>query len=321
MGKSNFNTLVRLYLEGKISEEEKIKLEAWMDVRKTEDTGDLELSREDAEAIYRKIISEDTTEQEVRELASIKGRRTVLWWTYRVAASVLLVALVAYLGWQQGFLDDAVTKVASSGNTEKIILKDGSLVWLKGTSNLVYYNKYDEGIRYSELKGEALFEVAEDEKHPFVINCGNVTLKVVGTSFSVRAVNDSVELRVLTGKVNFSTSRNKAGVDVVPNEKIVYGGGDNIVKVPMDTQTASAVTKDTEYMMSFKGATLSEVLARLEKKFDVTFALENNAAATCRITIDITDYSLDKSLEILSDVLYITWKRNGKTIRVSGKGC
>jgi transmembrane sensor len=319
MGKSNFDTLVRRYLEGQISEEEKVKLEAWMDVRKTEDSGDLELSKEEAETIYQKIISKESTEQEVRELASRKNR-TLTWWTYRVAASVLILVVVGYLGWRQGFLDGAVTKVASSGNTEKVILKDGSLVWLKGTSELVYYHQYEEGIRYSELKGEALFEIAEDENHPFIINCGDARLRVVGTSFSVRAMNDSVELRVLTGTVNFSTSGNTAGIDVVPNEKIVYGGGDKLVRKSMDT-VVSEITEDTEYMMSFKGATLQEVLARLEKKFEVKFKLGSTLSASCRVTIDITDHSLDKSLEILSDILDLTWKKNGKTILVSGNGC
>lgn len=321
MGNSNFDKLIRRYLENRVSEEERIKIEAWMDVRKTGDTGDLELSPDDADKIYQKIISSNTTEREIRELASVKGRRTFMWWAYRAAASLLLVALVGYLGWKHGFQDGAVTEFASAGVTEKVILKDGSLVWLKGNSSLIYYYDYGADVRYSELKGEALFEVAKDAAHPFIIRCGNATLKVLGTSFSVRAVDDSIELHVLTGKVNFSTSEDQDGVDVAPNEKVLYRESASIVKVSMEADDVSDITGDTEYPMSFRNAMLGEVLMRLEKKFDVVFTLDNKVLASCRVTLDITDHSLDKSLEILSDVLNITWKQDGKTIRVGGTGC
>lgn len=320
MGKSNFDILVRRYLSGEISEEEKVKLEAWMDIRKTKDTGDLELNREEAEKIYQTIVSKDTTPEELRELAASKTRRDSVWWTYRIAASILLIALVGYLGWEHGLQDGEFIKVASSGDTEKAILKDGSLVWLKGNSNLVYYNNYQEGLRYSELKGEALFEIAEDDKHPFIVSVGKATIRVVGTSFSLRTMNDSIELRVLTGTVNFSIPENKAGIDVLPYERILYGGGE-LVKASMDPAGATKYIDDTEYWMAFNGAPLDEVINRLEKKFDVKFRFEGKAPPTCRVTIDLTDHSLDKSLEILSDILDLTWKQHGKTIVVSGKGC
>lgn len=321
MGKSNFDKLKRRYLEDQVSEKERIRIEAWMDVRKTEGTGDLEMSKEEAEKMYQCIVSEDCSVSDIRRLASVKKSRTILWWTYRLAAGLLIVGLVGYFGWMHGFRDGSTTEITSTGNTEKVILKDGSLVWLKGTSNLTYYNKYEEGIRYSELKGEALFEIAKDASHPFIIQCGDVKLKVLGTSFSVRAVNDSIELKVLTGKVNFSTSANKDGIDVVPNEKVLYGGGYDIVKLSMNTEDASVVTAGTEYTMSFTSASLSDVLSRMEKKFDVTFKVNSSSLPSCRVTLDITDHSLEKSLEILSDVLNITWKQEGKTIIVSGNGC
>jgi len=321
MSKSNFDRLMKRYLLNQVSEDEKIKIEAWMEVRKTEDTGDMELSREEAELLFQKITNKTSSTGEVRTLASVKKRHTTMWWTYRIAASLLVITIVSYLGWKRGLHDGSVTEIASQGNTEKVILKDGSLVWLKGSSNLRYENNYEEGIRYSELKGEALFEIAKDANHPFIIKCGDVTLKVVGTSFSVRNVNDSIELRVLTGKVNFSTTREPNGLDVSPNEKIVYGGGENIRKLTMNAGDAAAATEDTQYPMAFNETSLVNVLKALEMKFDVAIQLDNNKVGSCRVTVDLTDRSLAKSLEILADVLSITWKQEEKTIIVSGEGC
>src|SRR5690349_21218276 len=130
MAKSNYDKLSRKYLEDKLSEPEKKKLEFWMLLTKRK--GDLELGKEDAEKIYQAIVNPNTTGKELRDLAA--GNRDVLWYTWRIAATLLVVGLVGYFGWQQGFRDGAITEVASAGDTEKVILKDGSLVWLKGES-------------------------------------------------------------------------------------------------------------------------------------------------------------------------------------------
>src|SRR5258706_2663308 len=138
-------------------------------------------------------------------------------------------------------------EVVSNNGVEKIILNDGSLVWLRAGSRLVYFEKPEDGIRYAELKGEALFEVAKDVSHPFVIRCGEARIRVLGTSFSVRTVSDSLELKVLTGTVNFSSATNKAGMDVVPNERLVYKVDGKIEKFSMDKKEVPAIVADTEY--------------------------------------------------------------------------
>src|SRR5690606_21661892 len=116
-------------------------------------------------------------------------------WSLGIAAGLLLATVVTYFLWHTASVQPGRLKVVAENGMEKIMLNDGSLVWLRGESTLVYYQKTD-GTRYGELAGEALFEVAKDSLHPFMLNCGDVTVKVLGTSFTLKEGSDHIELNV-----------------------------------------------------------------------------------------------------------------------------
>lgn len=320
MENSNLHNLLKRYLTGQVNEQEKAKIEAWLDLRKTEAATDLELSSEDEERLFQKLINKTSSVEDIKELTSIR-KQNVIKWTLRVAASILVIVMVSYFGWQQGVKNVALTEVTSTTGTEKIILNDGSLVWLKGSTNLIYYNKDREGVRYSELKGEALFEIAKDPSRPFIIQCGDAKIKVLGTSFSVRYAADTLELKVLTGKVNFSLAANANGIDVSPNEKVLYTGNGQLVKIPMNTTDAIDAVAGTQYPMAFSDQTLDAVIERLQKKFDVIISLTSARIGSCHITVDLTDHSLEKSLDIITEILNIQYQMDGRNITVRGNGC
>ncbi len=317
MEKSNFDQLMKRYLANEVSREEKIKIEAWLDMIKTE--GNMELSKADEEKLFQKIASGKGNVEEIEEFHhKIYNRETgASRWVLRIAASLLLISAVAYGVW----IGVIKNHFPASNAVEKMILNDGSLVWLKGQSQLTYYNKPAEGIRYAELKGEALFEVAKDANHPFVIHCGEVNLKVLGTSFSVKSNRDTLELKVLTGIVNISSPTDREGVDVEPNEKVMYTTNHQMEVQSMGREEVTLITANTEYNMSFTNQPLKEASVKLERKFDVNIKLASKKLGECRITANLTDHSLESSLQILKEVLDIEETRNGSTITLSGDGC
>src|SRR6185295_18844700 len=111
---------------------------------------------------------------------------------------------------------------ATVSNVKKVILADGTLVWLKDNSTLKYPDRFPEaGIRQVVLEGEALFEVAKDPGHPFVIEAGTFKTTVLGTSFHIKSGNERFEVTVFTGKVSLSTTQHHNTVVVLPHEKVV----------------------------------------------------------------------------------------------------
>lgn len=320
METSNFDRLLERYLNGQTTEEETRKIEGWLDIEKIHNRSGERHSREMEERLFQKIVSKHPDLAGLRGIIPSKKKVSPSQWIFRIAAALTLIALMSYIGWYVGKSDNGGIQVASTGVVKKVILEDGSLVWLKGNSKIVYYENKNEGIRYSELKGEALYEIAKDANRPFIVNCGDVRLKVLGTSFSVKMHGDSMELQVLTGKVNLSTDADAMGVDVLPNQKAVFANG-KINKLSINVHEALSAIADTEYNLKFVNTPLEEVVAGLEKKFDARIKIENKDAGRCGLTIDLVDQSLEHALEMITEVLDVNYERDGESFVIRGHGC
>lgn len=323
MKKSNFDRLLERYLTGQVSEAERIKMEAWLDVMKTEEGSDLELDDADEEKLFQKITSNIGNVEEIfafrpHESKTQTSLLTGRWLQY--AAVFMLLVAVSYTTWY--FINNISTsqEVIAKDDIEKIILDDGTIVWLHKDSKLAY-KKGGAGDRQVMLAGEALFEVAKDPGNPFTISCGAVIVKVLGTSFSLKATDERIELKVLTGKVHLSSAINKTGVEVAPNEKVIYSTEGLIERIMLEKEDLLAITARTEYDMHFTNTSMALVAAKIEKKFNVGLVIENKQLNTCRITADFTDHSLDTTLKMISELLEIGYTINGNTVVITGKGC
>lgn len=318
MEKSNFDQLLERYVTGQVSEQERIKIEAWLDERKAEGNVEEELSAEDEEKIFQRI----TTKHGIGQTTRFKTKLGGFFWL-KIAASVLLLALATYSAWLYFGTQQSGRPLSINQNTERLILNDGTIVWLKKDSEVAYYEKQESGrtFRNSRIRGEALFEVAKDETRPFIIQSGDVQIRVVGTSFNLKAIDNNIELSLLTGKVTMFTSKDSSSIEVVPNEKVTYNGNGKFEKVSLTkTEEASMVT-DTHYKLAFSDAAMSDIVQSLELKFDVDIEVENDQISSCRVSIDLTDRSLTESLQLISDVLHVDFTIEGKDVTLSGSGC
>jgi transmembrane sensor len=167
MEKSNFDQLLQRYLTGQVTEQERTKIEAWLDVMKTEDNSDLELSKEEEDRLFQKITSESSNVDEVISLVPPKRSNWNYW--LKIAAAILLLAIASFTI-TRIINNEDIPLFATNTKVEKLILNDGSLVWLRGKSSLQYYHKNENSttVRFAELRGEGLFEVAKDPQRPFI---------------------------------------------------------------------------------------------------------------------------------------------------------
>jgi ferric-dicitrate binding protein FerR (iron transport regulator) len=317
MERSGFDRLLQRYLAGEVTVRETIKIESWLDKIKTGQPHEIPLTAEDEGRIFHAITNGSTNVI----ITYPKNEKRHTYWLLGIAASFLVIALISVSSWY--ILRTSDESKLPGSHIEKLILNDGSLVWLHGNAKLVYYHKQEGAAdyRYSELTGEALFEVAKDANRPFIIRCGDVNVRVVGTSFNLKAIHDTLELWVLTGKVQLSTSGNPNRIDAGPNEKVVYKGNGRFEKISFAPTEEITITKGTEYRMTFTNATLATVIESLEKKFDVHVKIDNERVNACRITIDLTDRSLERSLQIITDVLDVSYTIEGSEVTLTGSGC
>lgn len=147
-----------------------------------------------------------------------------------------------------------------------------------------------------------------------------MTVRVLGTSFNLKVVNDSLYLDVLTGKVKVISEKDSAGIQVVPRERVVFSAFRKVEDEKLSTTQISKITRQTEYNMQFSNVRVTDVLDRMEEKFEVQVK-RGKEFKDCPITADFTDHSLESTLKMLSDIIDFTYVVEGKTVTISGNGC
>ncbi|HEY5771905.1 MAG TPA: FecR domain-containing protein [Chitinophagaceae bacterium] len=114
--------------------------------------------------------------------------------------------------------------VTKNGNRTKVVLPDGSQVWLNAGSNLDYDNStFNKELRAVSLNGEAYFDVTRDPEKPFIIHTKKMDIKVLGTVFNVRSYSDEkiAEAALIKGSIEVTlTDRKDQKIILKPNEKI-----------------------------------------------------------------------------------------------------
>lgn len=174
-------------------------------------------------------------------------------------------------------------------------LSDGSRVWLNAASKLKFPVSFSGKKREVELIGEAYFEVQKDSLCPFVVRSGEVSLEVLGTSFSVASYHGEPFSAVLVeGSICVTASQKECILK--PGEKILFENGRlSVCSVDVDLHIA---WKDKCF--GFENAVLEEVVQMLERWYGVDFLIMDEQVRGLRFTGKLPKYdNLDKVLEIL----------------------
>lgn len=158
------------------------------------------------------------------------GRRRMRF--INVAATLLLLVAASFItyfitsnGIEMGFQEvEWVTQVAPLGKKSTLYLGDGTMVKLNAGSKMIYPREFSDDSREVTLIGEAYFDVERDEQRPFLINSGEVDVRVLGTSFIVKsyAEDDLITVAVESGKVSVTGKLNKAEVTLEKGDLAFY---------------------------------------------------------------------------------------------------
>ncbi|MDP4290309.1 MAG: FecR family protein [Bacteroidota bacterium] len=151
----------------------------------------------------------------------------------KIAASVVL--LIALSGIGGVFISTHFSKhgvagvyktVVGKGQKSKVILPDGTIVWLNSESTLSYSTDFGSSTRDVNLVGEAYFKVHKDKSHQFIVHIADVELKVYGTEFNVKSYSDenTIETTLVTGSLSIqkiSANKTTTPLFLKPNQRAV----------------------------------------------------------------------------------------------------
>ncbi len=247
----NHWNLITKHLTGEISSEEKNELLKWTDkspvnaglLKKAEKLWELSGEYNVEFKPDKKKGWEELKARIMAESADVRVPVQNRFKWIRVAAAVLLIvgtSFVLKMVFEGAFMPESAVYqkptvyskpivyicVETTDSTNVFYLPDSTKIWLNKNSSLLYPEKFVGELRDVNLNGEAFFEVVSDTANPFIVYAGNMQIKVLGTSFNVKAYEDEdeVEVIVVEGKVEFSSAYERGGkkVNLEADEKATY---------------------------------------------------------------------------------------------------
>lgn len=320
--------LIAAYLNNELNKEQRIELEKWVAADAAHKRYFYEMteiwlaanatagSKEESERAFQHFRGRISTPR--------KGQRFSLRFS-RIAAAVfagmLLLGTGYYLGNQP--LDHSAlyamqTVEVPMGSRSRIVMEDGTVVWLNAGSKLSYNSAFSHKDRNVQLEGEGYFEVAHNKKLPFIVRTSDIDVKVLGTRFNVKAYGDeeNIEVILAEGSVNLLSRNNQAEPLILKSEQLaIYNresGQTEIRKV-----SASQADNWTTGAHFFNELTLEEIVRQLEKSFDVTFIFRNEEKKNLTFYGDFrNDDSLEDILMIMSSSGKFRYRKTDNVIEL-----
>lgn len=173
---------------------------------------------------------------------------------------------------------DLVHWVGNTDSIRTLTLEDGSTVQLTKNSVLSFHKPFINDRRDLYLQGEAVFNVAKDKTRPFVVYAGGIATKVLGTRFSVNAVDvRKVKVRLLEGKVAITAAAGSGLTmnDVVlkPGEELAFDKDRRSYTVnaisPQPERTSVAASSDKRPEMVFNKEPLGKVFQKIGVLYNI----------------------------------------------------
>jgi ferric-dicitrate binding protein FerR (iron transport regulator) len=251
---------------------------------------------------------------------------------YPIAASVALaVLLFGYLfiykdkylpAWQAFSYQNEKTGL---GEQRHITLEDGSRVWLNADSELRYPRNFEgEKTREVYLTGEAFFAVSENKEHPFIVHTSDLAIKVLGTSFNVRAYSaDSVvETTLVFGKVSIASwSRDSLQVVTLqPNQQARFSKEAKTMALEETVNPENYFAWKDGWMI-FDNKPFSYIKEMMERWYNVTIIMEDEKSLSCTYSAKFKDKTLHQVLEIFRITEAINYRIEGSQVFIDGKLC
>jgi hypothetical protein len=202
------------------------------------------------------------------------------------------------------------------GGEYQIVLGDGTRVYLNAQTEL----RFPESFASSEqrlvyLSGEAYFEVTKNPSKPFVVQCKDYAVKVLGTSFNVNSYegDETSKTTLATGKVE---------IDMDGKQTILNPGQQAIIK----NGEVNVKEVDVEYTtwmfdnFRFQSESIQEIMTKLSRWYAIDVFYMNESVRNYHFTGYLPRYAkIADVLELLSLTTNIKFDVEGKTVIVMEK--
>ena len=231
-------------------------------------------------------------------LQSERDNHTRIW--YSIAASVLLVVSLSYY-----FINKtSYTIVSNEQNAaiKDITLPDGTLVQLNGGTTIKYAARsFKTNRKLQLLNGEVFVKVAHQQKHPFLVDLGDIHALDLGTSFNIIKRNRDVTLTVAEGEVALQQHLASKSIRLTAGTtgRYISATGRLTAEKNTDLNYKSWLDKD----LVFTETPLSEVVNQLNKIYKTSIIIDGDKLETRKLTAHLHYQTPDSALKVITATL------------------
>ncbi len=238
---------------------------------------------------------------------------------YKYAAIIMILIITGGGFYFSKFINGSslTTKIlADRGQVAAVILPDSSKVWLNSGSTIEYSNSFGSQQRHLRINGQAYFEVKKNKNIPFIVESKEISVKVLGTRFTVEAYDDSEKASVVLeeGSVEMSPSTH-------PKQKIYMKPGDKIVYDVESERAKRTIVKAERYsswrngILNFYNTPMKDVVRKLSNRYNYEFNVDKTLE-DLELTFTVNQEDLSSVLELLSTITPINIESRGDSVLI-----
>ncbi|MFK7979712.1 MAG: FecR family protein [Saprospiraceae bacterium] len=269
--------------------------------------------------VWSTIEKQSTTKQsKIIQFSNQRKGSIISMKGLRIAASILFLVFASWLTWENTMNVNTIY-ATQYGETEKLVLPDGSAVVLQANSTLKVPKNWEEKTaRKVWLDGEAFFDVtklATTTPIKFTVQTDDFEVEVLGTQFNVLNRLQHKRVVLQEGKVQMQLA-NQEFIELKPNEMVAYSEQQKTYK--KSTVQASNFTAWTNNTLVLNNTPLSEIARILTQNYgyEVSFSKSVNQTQT-RSTLGVLPINNVEELINLTEASYeVTINKEGKRIKI-----
>lgn len=298
--------------QGTISKDELNQLNNWMANKGSKGLSDL--MDKDWSTFNKKESLQQSPKWMMNSSRKSKATLISMWAKSWVGAASILILVLVLIGLLVGRPGPAKPSIIFEENTDNrkqlVYLPDGTEVWLKRNSTIVYPRQFNATQRVVKLNGEAFFDVVPDLNRPFVVQSDYVNIEVLGTAFNfISGKGKKIpEVALVKGAVKVSYARDSINV-----KPIVLEPGE---KASIDTISKAITTisfidneqyEDAPYgwkddILIFQKADVYEVARILEEWYNIEFTNIQDSLPSAPLVHRIDTKKITKLSKVLDGV-------------------
>ena len=262
--------------------------------------------KEEAKLLLHSLNNESTQQHNHQKISFLSIGRIV------ACAGILIIGISLFHKYL--FTEPSTqyfTAYTKLGETKDITLPDGTLLSLNSCSSVKYPKTFNNDTREIDLSGEAFLEVAHDEEKPFIVHTSDMSVRVLGTKFNIKAypTDQQTSVYVKQGKVKVS----------VPDADICLNADETL---SLD-KTHGTFNKDKQGIdwstwrlghLEYDNTPLRDVIHELERLYGVKIEGDKALFSSYSLTGEHENPSLESVLKSIRYTIGIKYRIEGQKV-------